>query len=445
MINRSSPEALDINPWYITVLSQQRLLDIALTIGRQAGTNLLSMYDDGTLSPALAEGFGLSDEERVDRMRQTLDSYIDDDHLTEDCRCLLVSLFLQVVPGQHHFVSINNRLSTQLLQARREFRAGLPEALRDGVCHFDPDHYHPNLTVLDNLLFGRVSAEDPDTRRRVAEQVEMVIDELSLRDDLNLLLGESQVGISGSRLPQVAKHNISLVRNLIKRPDVLVFHDALGAYDISVRHTILARIRELLPEATIVWIASDVPDEAQFDEIFRFTENGPLISNREVSTDAALASAQPISSNEKWDDVDLIAHSPIFSMLTSDQHRFLAHNSSRVRMKTDTRIYAMNDLADAAWMMIKGVVHTYRGEEIVGRFSHPETFGALEVLADCPRIMGASVAEDSLMLRIDGAAIEQIVLSDAHVSRNLLKALSFQWRGQIQRNLDTRDPGKESE
>ena len=83
--------------------------------------------------------------------------------------------------------------------------------------------------------------------------------------------------------------------------------------------------------------------------------------------------------------------------------------------------------------MIEGAVKTHRGEQVVGQFRHPETFGAIEVIADCPRIMSATASEDSLLLRIDGAALERIALSDAQVSRTLLRALSNQWRGQFER------------
>ncbi len=428
--DRLDPAALELHSWYLDVLERQGVMSTALTLGRCAATTLIGMIDEGTISPELVEHFALADEERVERIRETLSTRVPDDRLTEDGRGLLVSLFLQLVPANHGFVRFSHHLQDRLLRARHEFRDGLPEELRDSVVHFDPDQYHPRLTVLDNLLFGRVSTADPAVRRRVDAEVEKLIGELGLRDELNLLLGESQVGISGSRLPMVARHNITLTRNLLKRPDVLVFHDALGPYDTDSQAGIRKRVRALLPGATIIWIARDIPDPAEFDQVYRFSEKGPLVADGIVVPVDAQEAAKP-GPTPNWDDIDLIAHSPLFTTLTPSQHRFLTENSRRVAVTADTLLYELNDHADAAWMMIEGEVHTRRDGIVVGRFRHPDTFGALEILADCPRILSATVKENSLLLRIDGAALERIALSDATVSRTLLRALSFQWRAQF--------------
>ncbi|MGI9317462.1 MAG: ABC transporter transmembrane domain-containing protein, partial [bacterium] len=188
-----------IHPYVFEILEHENLVPQALIVGLEIASSLINMVDKNTLSHDMTEHFGLTDDQRVEDIRFTVDNYTSQEKLSYSCTCLLLSLFLMVIPERHRFVYFDSRLSTRVLQARREFMQKLPNDLAGAVMHFDETRYHPKLTVQDNLLFGRLPSQDPAGMRSVNRLIEQVINELDLRKDLILLLGESQVGIRGSR------------------------------------------------------------------------------------------------------------------------------------------------------------------------------------------------------------------------------------------------------
>lgn len=426
--NRLDTLAFAIDPYFIEVLKQQNLYSTGLQIGYKAAKFLLNGIDQHSITYDLVEHFDLGDDRRVERIRYSVDNYKTEQRLDKSCSCLLLSMFMMIVPDRHGFAHIGYRDLTRLLQARREFAAGLPAELQTAVCYFDAEKYHPKLTVKDNLLFGRVSASQPSSERLVKTIIEQVIDELDLRKDLMLLFGESQVGISGSRMPLVARHRIGLGRVLMKAPDILVLHDALSPLDEEQRMARLKGARTLLPQATIIWIARELTTPELFDHVYEFTEAGPLalvgIDDSHARQDVATGLPAKRSSSA----MDLISHSILFSELTPRQQRLIAEHSKLVSIAADTVMYQPQDEADAAWLVVSGEVVTMRDGEVMGTFKRPEVFGAMDVLADCPRLMAAQTTTDSVILRIEANAIETVALSDAQVSRTMLRALSNQWR-----------------
>ncbi|MBX2884314.1 MAG: cyclic nucleotide-binding domain-containing protein [Granulosicoccus sp.] len=430
--HRLNTTTFDVHPFIRTILDEQGLTQCAIDSGLVVAGYLLKTYDNRTLSTTDIDHFGFSDEDTIDLIRQTMENNKSGSRLSDSCNCLLTSLFLLIIPERHSFVKLIDELPAQVVNARNSFRKHLPQDLIDAVTYFNEDLYHPNLTVVDNLLFGRMSTGNPAAERIISKLVDDVIAEFELANPLSLLLGESQVGISGSRLPLIAKHRISLGRSLMKKPGILVLHDALGPMDEEEQRKIRSGIRELLPESTIIWIARDVDNHQEFDHVYAFTEAGPLI---EVGLQGAVVPTT-IPSDERAvrssNAMDLIANSILFSELAPDHQRYIANHSRLITMSENSSIYESGDTADSAWLVVSGEVTTVRGSGenamLAGRFTRPEVFGAMDVMADCPRLMSATTSKDSLLLRIDASAIESVALSDAKVSRTLLRSLSHQWR-----------------
>jgi len=342
----------------------------------------------------------------------------------------LLSVFLQISPEQHSFVDFDSRLATQLLQARRDFGETLPDELAGAVKHFDRKHYHPSLTVQENMLFGRVDTSDPENVRTVEALIADVVDETGVRPGLQFLLGESQVGISGSRLPEVAKHRIPLGRVLSKRPDIIVFHDALSPLGHEERAQLRSNIRSLLPEVTIIWISERVENPAEFDQVYEFTEAGPLVALGAAQDHVAGEMDDPVAQRTE-DPYSLVSHTTLFSPLKARQHRYLADSSKLVELPAGKWVYESGDRADAAWLIVSGRVTSWREDQPapVGSLERLEVFGALEILAGRDRMLSVRTETPVKLLRVDGDAIDDIANGDAQVSKTLLRALTDQWTG----------------
>ncbi|MGI9317442.1 MAG: cyclic nucleotide-binding domain-containing protein, partial [bacterium] len=202
---------------------------------------------------------------------------------------------------------------------------------------------------------------------------------------------------------------------------------ALGPMDAVEQAERRQQIRRLLPHTTIIWIAREIQDPEEFDHVYRFTEAGPLTTTEEIA--GAGMPTPATEAKRSSSTLELISSAILFSELAPSQQRFLADHSQVVSVPADQIIYDLQHEADAAWLVISGEVVTHNSEpEIIGRFTRPEVFGAIEVLADCNRLLTAQTTTDSMLLKIDAVAIETVALSDARVSRTLLRSLTQQWR-----------------
>ncbi len=423
-------EACEVHPYLRKIIDKQQLTPRATLVGLQLARHLTSAIDNNTLSHQELEHFNLSADGMVDRIKATLDAHKSGTELSEESRCLLMSLFLRVIPERHTLVHLTDRAMRRIVQARHDFQEYLPVELDNTVNYFHESSYHPNLTVKDNLLFGRMSSSHPAASRAIDVLLEQVIREFDLDEPLLLLLGESQVGISGSRLPLIAKHRLTLGRSLLKKPSVLIFHDALSLFDATEKQALRQSVRELLPQSTLIWISNDVENPDDFEQVYNFTEAGPLVP-QDSSPLTIESRHNKDSTTLTTDPMDLISNSILFSELSTANQQHIADHSRLVALDADTCIYEMGDNADSAWLMVQGEVQTTQpqvhGSSVIGTFQRPEVFGALDVMADSPRMMTATTTKDTVVLRIAASAIESVALSDAQISRTLLRSLSKQW------------------
>lgn len=426
--DRLDNQRLASSPYLHKVLQDLGLYRAGVETGLAVGRRLLDLSNDLPAGSTVLEQFDLTDEDRVEALTAITEAWTRGQNISQPDEHVLLALFLRVIPNEHSFAGLDHRTMTQILQARRDFAQGLPTSLAGAVIAFDADRYHGSLTVHDNILFGRVNTSEPAALRLLDKQLSDVLDEMQVRNRLAQLLGESQVGISGARLPVDAKHRLPLGRVLAKKPDVIVFHDALAPFDAEDQRGVRDRIRELLPNVTLIWINRDIDDPTEFDQIYEFTEAGPLQQRGFVAEADAPVFEEP-AVQQMSDPYGLISHATLFSPLKPNQHRFLAEHSKVVKVPANTWVYHSDDDADAAWLIMSGTASSYRPDQQdpVGELGRLEVFGALELLAGRPRILGVRTASDMVLLRIDGDAIDDLANGDAQVSRALLRALTNQW------------------
>ncbi|TAK52259.1 MAG: ATP-binding cassette domain-containing protein, partial [Betaproteobacteria bacterium] len=77
------------------------------------------------------------------------------------------------------------------------------------------------------------------------------------------------VGLSGGQ-----KQRIAIARALLKRPRILVFDEATSGLDLPTAEGVARTINQLKGEATIVFIAHQVPRGLEVDEVVKFGISG---------------------------------------------------------------------------------------------------------------------------------------------------------------------------
>ena len=116
-------------------------------------------------------------------------------------------------------------------------------------------------TVLDNLAMANpyASFEEIVAACRMAEIHEVIE---SLPQGYRTEIGEHGAGLSGGQ-----KQRIAIARALLKKPTILIFDEATSSLDKETAESLARTINSLKGQATILFIAHQVPEGLGVDEV----------------------------------------------------------------------------------------------------------------------------------------------------------------------------------
>jgi putative ABC transport system ATP-binding protein len=143
----------------------------------------------------------------------------------------LLALPLGYVESRHRLGLLDDDLRRRLVSVRRPIRAMLDQEENPGVEFYDAEEVCAAAPLRDNLLFGRVSYRVANAQARVTEAMSTVIDELGLREAIERIGLDHQVGPAGRLLTAQQRASINLVRCLVKQPEIMIVDGALAPFD----------------------------------------------------------------------------------------------------------------------------------------------------------------------------------------------------------------------
>ena len=161
-------------------------------------------------------------------------------------------------------------------QARLEFQRRFAE--RNVVEFYDPQRFSPELSIQDNILFGRPVYEQARAQARVTELVREAALEVGMEAPLIRKGLEFNVGASGARLSYSQKQRIAIARALMKDPDMLVMDEPTSGLD-----PVLERAdRDRRPGAdggrTVLWALGHAELAKAFDRVL-VLDHGRLVDD----------------------------------------------------------------------------------------------------------------------------------------------------------------------
>jgi len=123
-------------------------------------------------------------------------------------------------------------------------------------------------TLYDNLVMAHPHAnfEDVITACKLAE-IHDVIEQLP--QGYQTEIGEHGVGLSGGQ-----RQRLAIARALLKRPNVLIFDEAVSSLDQQTAEHFAQTINRLKGKATMLFITHQIPKGLQVDEVFSFGGRG---------------------------------------------------------------------------------------------------------------------------------------------------------------------------
>jgi putative ABC transport system ATP-binding protein len=260
---------LATNRYLGNLLEREGLTEGVVRMGEQIASTMVELFADLPPGHPFFDQFSFIDADdlpdyrallgRVDkRAASTLDSAD---------RRRLMALAFPYSEARHRLGLVDSTLEEKLLAARTRFAAELPEELRGAVAFYDPDHYNAAASLQDNILFGRLAYGQAQADQRVGALIEDVLADMNLREDVMLVGLDFEVGIQGKRLKQLQRQKIGLARAVLKRPDLLIVNEALGAADVAAQRRIIDNVLAERKGSGTVWMLHRASFAEQFDRV----------------------------------------------------------------------------------------------------------------------------------------------------------------------------------
>ncbi|MDZ4735381.1 MAG: ABC transporter transmembrane domain-containing protein [Rhodospirillaceae bacterium] len=250
------PSRLATNAYVNQALQREELVDDVVTMGRRIAETMIELFADLPPGHPFFDQFSFIEADDLPEARALLarTEPRPANEIDAADRQRLMSLAFPYSEARHRLGLIDEAMEQRLLAARRRFAEELPDGLSGAIAFYNPDHYNAAASLQDNILFGRLSYGQAQAQQRVGALLETVLEEQALRRDVMRVGLDFEVGTQGKRLKQLQRQKIGLARAIIKRPDLLIVSEPLGAADMPAQRRILDQVLKARPEQGILWM-----------------------------------------------------------------------------------------------------------------------------------------------------------------------------------------------
>jgi len=265
------------SPPFVKALQNSNLYKTLRDIGEKLSYHILHQIEEMESDKQTNNSYQFYD---VDCVRKELAQCIGHpDHLPS-CEFLL-SMALSLRVNKHSEQWINETLQQDILALRKQL---IHSPIGGFFNHFEPlrkGSLNGRLNLMENLLWG--FEREPVNYKKNQQLVDII--ENALIDNeaealVLIVIGLSQVGIRGERMPLVAKQNIQLMRALIKRPKILLMHNALPARSNEEINALLSGIKSILPDTSVIIFSSKERTTSDLVQNYQLDVKGLHSSNR---------------------------------------------------------------------------------------------------------------------------------------------------------------------
>jgi putative ABC transport system ATP-binding protein len=275
-------DGLARNHYALSVLGALGLPRDLINIGGQLARTSVELFSGMRPEHQFFEEFsvvGAEDLPEFQRILARIDKLGIENLLPQE-RVRLLGLALRLIAARDPLGLVDQTMQKRILQARRDFAAGLPDELRGSVEFFDPERYNAAASILENVLFGTIVRGEAGTRERIFAAMSEVLDELRLREAVVAVGLDYPVGTGGSRLSEIQRQKIAIAVAVLKRPDFIAFNDATAVLDGATEAAIVERLKHELDGRSLVCSLHRPRLASAFDRILvmeqgRLVEQGP--------------------------------------------------------------------------------------------------------------------------------------------------------------------------
>ena len=419
--NDITQEGLAAEKTLLAMIAEQGLAEQAIAISQTLVETLHQTFGmDGTNHP-LFTALDI-DESLYERLVEIASRRRNrgDGALTEDEFALLMTVPFAFTAEQIG-PAFPESFKEEILSIRRSRAPLLREMAADMFVPIAPENYLPRLTLLENLIYGRISAVAGLQADLVVDAVSDVLREHGLRSAVATNVFDVPTAIGGANLPPSILERAAFSRAGIKRPDVLIFDQTFTASDLGEARE---RLRKLMPETTQIFLSDRFDAPESYDMLVE-VNHGRL--DGVESTDRYENSGTV--SEDLRRKLDIVQRNELFAPLDSRAQRLLAFAAQWYDAPAGKVIFSADEPPDATYLCLSGQAElTFRDkngdERRVSLVEPGRVIGDLAVIVGEPRQANLRALEDTKFLRFGADEFRSVIENDRTVLLSLLKTVA---------------------
>jgi putative ABC transport system ATP-binding protein len=324
--------------------------------------------------------------------------------------------------------SFPDTFKREIVEIRKRYSKEMQADAAGLFVPLDPETYISRLSLVENALFGRISIHAGNKAEAIVDVVAEIFTKHGLRRRVAQNVFDLTTGLGGSNMPAVFHERAGFARAAIKRPDILILDRALASHDADQRRDARFALRELMPEATMIFIE----DKFQFPNAYDMyieIKNGRIDGVKEAEEEEDFDATTNMRTKLR-----AIGEAELFAKLDAKSQRLLAFSASWFKAKPGEKIFGMNERADAAFLCVSGEGSLYYEDED-GTAHHVTTvspgrlIGDLSIILDEPRMLGLTAVTEAVFLRIGAREFRAVMENDVGVLLSLLQTVSSHLTG----------------
>ena len=242
-----NPENLSSNAMLRDILSRANLLSPLFDIGLEIARNNVELFGELAEDSMLLQRSGGPSPEQLTEMRDAVERLTGKTAGAVDQKDLeaMLGLAFDYCEAQTRFGLLDTPLEDKLLQTRQTVREAIEKSGTGAVSFHDPDSFNPSLSLLDNILFGRIDARRIGARERVLKVIKTLLEKSGVSDALFRIGLSYDIGTGGSNLTTNQAQKLKVARALLKCPDIVIVNRALSALTAEERDRIIDNVMAL--------------------------------------------------------------------------------------------------------------------------------------------------------------------------------------------------------
>ncbi|AWN40014.1 ABC transporter transmembrane domain-containing protein [Methylobacterium durans] len=225
LMNRLAAE-----PAFLAAIDRAGLRDALVETGVAIARNLVEIFRDLPQGHTLFRRFSLITPEALPDYVRQLARIDKDGGLEPEDRPAFLALTLSYVETRQRFGLLDAALEVRIVKARGLVQSALGGVDGTGIEPYDPDRINPRISILENLLFGRINTRRMHAEADMREHVLAAVRRFDLEEWIERRGLDFDVGNRGQLLTEDQRARIELARAAVTLPAILVVEDA-GALD----------------------------------------------------------------------------------------------------------------------------------------------------------------------------------------------------------------------